>query len=91
MIVEIDIPSRLAQDRNHAFFIKRFFELLELLDDLIFFRFEHQIEPAQHDEGQNHIPILVRLERAAQDVVCDGPDEVCFFREVVCHEVFPMI
>lgn len=31
-------------------------------------------------KGQNHIPVLMRLERAAQDVVRYYPDEIRFFR-----------
>ena len=32
---------------------------------------------------QDHIPVLVRLERAAQDIVRYLPDKVRFFSEVV--------
>jgi hypothetical protein len=42
-----------------------------------------QVQPAQDDKRQDHIPVLVCLERAAQDVVSDLPDKVCLFLEVV--------
>jgi hypothetical protein len=44
-------------------------------------RLEHQVQAAQDDEGQDHVPVLVRLERAAENVICDLPDKVGFFSE----------
>ena len=34
-------------------------------------------------DGQDHFPMLVRLERAVQDIVRYLPDKICFFSEVV--------
>ena len=44
---------------------------------------------AARRRAESHVPILVRLERAphTQCVVHYLPDEVGFFREVVCHAV----
>jgi hypothetical protein len=65
MIIEIDSPSRLTQDRSQPFFIEGLFELLKLLDDRVLLRFEHQVQAAEDNKGQDHVSILMSLERAA--------------------------
>ena len=86
------LSSVRLQDRGQPLFVERVLELLELRDDLVLFRLEHQVQAAQDDERQDHIPVLVRLERAAQDVVRYLLDEVRFFSEVVwSHEEVPVV
>jgi hypothetical protein len=46
-------PARcLPQDRSQPPFIEGLFELVKLLDDRVLLRFEHQIQAAEDDEGQ---------------------------------------
>jgi hypothetical protein len=52
-------------DGTVPLFVQRVLELFELLDHRILLRLEHQVQTAQDDKRQDHIPVFVGLERAA--------------------------
>ena len=81
-VIKIQAARRVQHD---LFQLERFeYRLIPFvfLDDFVFAVFEDAVEPAEDDKRQRDIAVLVGLERAAKDVVGDGPDEVSFVLEV---------
>jgi hypothetical protein len=54
-------------------------------------RFQHRIQAAKHDHGQDHVTIFAARKEVAKDVVGNAPDEVCDPVEIAVAHACPVL